>query len=129
MDRILRQKIINVLFFGSLITFVLMVGFCFVISRLGQINKAETKTVNLPSKQINAQAMDTKVSEVNTPPTRTVKPKIVKRQSVSKKRRDAYKNLSPRMKEEVCLKALRDFGRHPEKYYVVGGTIHLKPGD
>ena len=43
-----------------------------------------------------------------------------------KKERNAYELLTPRMKEKVRLKVLKDFAKHPEKYKIEDGTIHLK---
>ena len=43
-----------------------------------------------------------------------------------KKTRNAYEVLTPRMKEKVRLKVLKDFGKHPEKYRIENGTIHLR---
>ena len=40
----------------------------------------------------------------------------------------SYDALTPRMKEKVRLKVLEDFAKHPEKYRIDDGTIHLRPG-
>jgi hypothetical protein len=40
----------------------------------------------------------------------------------------AWDSLTPRMKEKVRQKVLKDFAEHPEKYEVREGTIHLRPG-
>lgn len=45
-----------------------------------------------------------------------------------KKDHNAYELLTPRMKEKVRLKVLKDFAKHPEKYRIEDGTIHLRPG-
>ena len=37
-----------------------------------------------------------------------------------------YDELSPRMKEQVRINVLKDFGKHPEKYYVIDGTLYKK---
>lgn len=39
---------------------------------------------------------------------------------------DAYDALSPRMKEQVRINVLKDFGKHPENYYVIDGTLYKK---
>ena len=44
----------------------------------------------------------------------------------AKKDFNAYELLTPRMKEKVRLKVLRDFAKHPEKYRIEDGTIHLR---
>ena len=43
-----------------------------------------------------------------------------------KKDRNAYEVLTPKMKEKVRLKVLKDFAKHPEKYRIEDGTIHLR---
>ena len=44
----------------------------------------------------------------------------------AQKDRNAYELLTPRMKEKVRLKVLKDFAKHPEKYRIEDGTIHLR---
>ena len=78
------------------------------------------KTIDVPVKYT-----EQKTKRPNKP-VKQAKAMVDKKGAAMHEDHNAYELLTPRMKENVRLKVLRDFAKHPEKYRIKDGTIHLR---